>query len=37
MYLQLLFFSAEASMDITERQITKISREAEKLVLLSLR
>ena len=35
MYLQLLFYSPEASMDITERKITKIAREAEKLVLLS--
>ena len=36
MYLQ-LYENAEAPMDITERKITKIAREAEKLVLLSLR
>ena len=35
MYLQRN--TTEASMDITERKITKIAREAEKLVLLSLR
>ncbi len=36
MYIQ-LFCIAEAYMDITERKITKIAREAEKLVVYSMR
>ena len=37
MYVQPVYPDTEAAMDITERKITKIAREAEKLVLLTLR
>ena len=37
MQVQPVYPDTEAAMDITEREITKIAREAEKLVLLTLR
>ena len=37
MQVQPVYPDTEAAMDITERKITKIAREAEKLVLLTLR
>ena len=36
MYLQLLFYSSEESMDITERKITKIAREVSKFTVRTL-
>ena len=35
--MYIVFENMEADMDITERKITKIAREAEKLVLRTMR